>query len=281
MSSMLDGIQKIRTEAERLADATIASGGRLLGLSDLAVVATIIRQYFNALPIAGRRHLVDVGAAYGSVAEVFLKDGWTADLFEPDPNCQRMLARLTADYGTSVRLFPYAVADQDREGVPFHQNVTAGLSGLAPSPFGVTVQALAVRTVRLDNFLDANKIARVDLLKIDTEGNDFVVLESFNFERLSPLLVFVEYAYFFPGQNQTTLRAAIDKMQRHGYAAVIFEYNDDGNFVRGSWNHRLVAIHLDNSRIPDRPQAFGNVLFYRSDDAHLLETLIRVIRSAS
>ena len=281
MGSMLDGVQKMRSEAERLAVAAIAKGGRLLGLTDQTIIEIIIRQYFLDLAAAGRRHLVDVGAAYGSVAEVFLKDGWTADLFEPDPNCQRILARLTAKYGSQVRLFPYAAADLDREGVPFHQNATAGLSGLAPSPFGATVQALMVRAVRLDSFLAANKVARVDLLKIDTEGNDFAVLESFDWQHLSPPLVFVEYSYFFPGQDQSTLRFAIGRMQTRGYAAVIFEYNDDGNFMRGSWNHRLVAVHLDNSRIPDRPQAFGNVLFYRSNDVHLLESLIRVIRSGS
>jgi len=189
------------------------------------------------------------------------------------------LYRLALLYGTRVRLFPFAVADQDRESVPFHLNATPGLSGLVPSPFGVTTATRPVRTVRIDSFLAANNVVRVDFLKIDTEVNDFAVLESMNLERISPPLVFVEYNYFFRGQNEITLRNEITRMRVRGYAAVIFEYDDDGNFMRGNWRHRLTAIHIDVPRIPVRPEAFGNVLFYRCDDVHLLKILIAVIRS--
>ena len=269
----------MRSEVERLVETAIAVNGRLLGLNDQAVVETIIRLYFRTLPATKPRHIVDVGAAYGNVTEVFLKEGWTADLLEPDPVCLRILSRLTSAYGSRMRLFPFAAADQDRENVPFHLNGTPGLSGLSPSPFGVTMGIRAVRTVRLDSFFAANKVARVDFLKIDTEGNDFAVLDTFNLEGVSPLLVFIEYSYFFPGQNPSTLQAEIIKMRTRGYAAVIFEYDDDGNFMRGNWKHRLVAIHVDGPRIPVRSNAFGNVLFYRSDDFHLLRNLLGIVRS--
>jgi FkbM family methyltransferase len=220
-----------------------------------------------------------VGAAYGSVAEVFLNDGWTADLLEPDPTCQRILQRLTAAHGQRVRIFPFAAADQDRESAPFQQNSTPGLSGLSASPFGATVGAIPVRTVRLDSFLASHGVSRVDFLKIDTEGNDFVVLEAYDFARLPPVLVFVEYSYYFAGQDEALLRRAIGAMAARGYSAVIFEYDDDGNFKRGNWNHRLVAMHMDGARVPTRPLAFGNILFYRHDDKHLPRVLASLIRA--
>lgn len=268
-----------RFDVEQLAGPAIAAGGRILGLTDQAVVEHVIRPYFRTLPPADRRHVVDVGAAYGSVTEIFLNDGWTADLLEPDPACQRILQRLIAAHGPRMRLFPFAAADQDRESAPFQQNSTPGLSGLATSPFGATVAAIPVRTVRLDSFLASQGVSRVDLLKIDTEGNDFVVLETHDFARLPPALIFVEYSYYFPGQDEALLQRAIGAMAARGYAAVVFEYDDDGNFKRGNWSHRLVAIHANGSRVPTRPLAFGNILFHRTGDQVLPQVLTSLIRA--
>jgi len=271
--------ERFRSEVEQLADATIAAGGRILGLSDQAVAETIIRDYFRTQPAAVGRHIVDVGAAFGSVAQVFLNDGWTAHLLEPDPVCQQILQRRFAAYGSRVRLFPFAAAGEDQESVPFQQNSTPGLSGLSPNPFGTTSGSIAVRTVRLDSFLVSLGVPRVDFLKIDTEGNDFVALETYDFAGLPPALVFVEYSYYFAGQCEALLRRAIATMKAHGYLAVIFEYDDDGNFKRGNWNHRLTAIHLDYARVPTRPLAFGNILFHSQDDSHLPQVLAAAIRA--
>src|SRR5271170_2756985 len=175
---MIEDMQRLRSEADRLAAATIAQGGRILGLNDQAVVETVVRMYFRTLPAAGTRHVVDVGAAYGYIAETFLKQGWTADLLEPDPDWQATLKRLTA-YGSRMRLFPFAAADRDEDSVTFHLNKTPGLAGLAPSPLGGTTRTVAVRAVRLDSFVAEQNIGAIDFLKIDTEGNDFAVLESF------------------------------------------------------------------------------------------------------
>jgi FkbM family methyltransferase len=213
------------------------------------------------------------------VAEVFLNDGWTADLLEPDPTCQGILQRLIAAHGPRVRLFPFAAADQDRDSALFQQNSTPGLSGLSPNPFGATIGAIPVRTVRLDSFLSSHGVARLDFLKIDTEGNDFVVLETHDFARLPPALVFVEYSYYFPGQDEALLRRAMGAMDARGYSPVVFEYDDDGNFKRGNWNHRLTAIHTNGARVPTRPLAFGNILFYRHDDRHLPQVLASLIRA--
>src|SRR5262249_34568214 len=151
-------------------------------------------------------------------------------------------------------------------------------SGLAASPFGSTIATLRVRAVRLGSFLLSQNVARVDFLKVDTEGNDFAVLDSHDFARLPPALAFVEYSYYFPGQDESLLRRAIAAMDERGYSAVVFEYDDDGNFKRGNWSHRLVAIHADGTSLPGRREAFGNILFFRHGDRHLPETLAATIR---
>jgi FkbM family methyltransferase len=279
--SMPNEADLLRDEVKRLAATAIGAGGQILRLSDQKIAETVIRYYYRTLPAFAPRHLVDVGAYFGYLADVFLTDGWTADLFEPDPTCQQGLQRLLAAYGSRVRLFPFAADAQDRDSVTFVQNTTPGLSGLSPSPFGTTRSTFDVRTVRLGTFLVSKGISRVDFLKIDTEGNDFAVLEAHDFSRLPPALAFVEFSYFFPGQDASVLRGAISAMRSRGYSAVIFEYADDGNFKRGNWDHRLTAIDFDNEAVPNRPEAFGNILFYRDDDRHLLSTLKAIIQAIS
>ena len=269
----MSDFSKIRAGLQRRVDAAIQNGGPILNLTDQAVAETVIRDYFRAQPARGPRHLVDVGAAYGAVADVFLRDGWTADLFEPDPACAPKLARLVAKYGQRVRLFAHAVDSANRDTVVFHQNTIAGLSGLARSPFGSARAEIGVRAVRLDSFLASLGVTAVDLLKIDTEGNDFDALDSHDFARLAPALVFVEFSYYFAGQNPRTLADSLARMLQRGYAAAIFEYRDDGNFRRNDWTHRLVALHVEDGRLPAAGDAFGNLLFYRSGDVVLLETM--------
>ncbi len=266
-----------RAALQRDIDAVVGAGGRIQGLTDQAVAETVLRDYFRLQPQP--RHLVDVGAAYGNVAAVFLAEGWTADLFEPDPACTAALNRLAAKYGPRLRVFPHAVAQTAQSSAVFHQNAIAGLSGLQPSPFGSPRAELRVSTVRLGDFLAAQGVRVVDLLKIDTEGSDFGVLDSHDFSILAPTLAFVEYSFYFSGQDSGMLAAAVAAMCARGYDAVVFEYRDDGNFRRNNWAHRLVGIHLGTTRLPSATHAFGNVLFHRAGDACLLDTLADTVEA--
>ena len=114
-----------------------------------------MRQYFldPFLPYRSGRHLVDVGAAAGGIAEVFLRDGWSADLCEPDPAWQSAMQRLMLAYGDRCSVHEVAACDRDAAQISFAQNSTPGLSGLSNSPFGSHLRSIAVRAVRLDTLL--------------------------------------------------------------------------------------------------------------------------------
>lgn len=263
-----------------LADSAIAVSPRLAGLTDQAVVEQLILPYFRSLPSqSASPHVADVGGAYGSVAAVFLREGWTADIFEPDPACAGVLARLATGFPGRCRLFPFAVGATSRDAMAFQQNRIPGLSGFDGSPFGQHQDVLSVRCVRLGEFLVSQGVTRVDFLKIDTEGSDFDVLDAHDFVRLPPTLIFAEFSYYFPKQGPTVVGEAIAAMAGRGYRPVIFEYDDDGNFARGNWAHRLVAMHLDATRLPVRERSFGNVLFYRSDDARFLYAIAAMLKN--
>src|SRR6266487_3027603 len=210
---MIDSVAALLAKAQHLADTAITASPRLAGLTDQTVAKTLIRDFFRSLPtLPGRRHMADVGAAHGSIAEVFLCDGWTADLFKPDPACQQALQRLLAAYPGRARLFPFAVGKENLERIQFQQNAITGLSGLTTSPFGATKGTIPVRCVRLGDFLASQNVTRLDFLKIDTEGSDFEVLEAHNFEKFPATLIFVEYSFYFLSQSPDLLRAVIGWM---------------------------------------------------------------------
>ena len=120
-----------------------------------------------------------------------------------------------------------------RAQISFAQNLTPGLSGLSSfRRFGSHLEVDRSPPVRLDTLLAGLGVQRVDFLKVDTEGSDFDVLKAYDFERLPPPLIFVEYSYFFPSQTPAVVRQAGLEFMRQlgGYRALIFDYDDDGNF---------------------------------------------------
>jgi hypothetical protein len=122
-------------------------------------------------------------------------------------------------------------------------------------------------------------LTRLDFLKIDTEGWDFDVLRSHDFERLPPRLAMVEFGTEFERQNMGAIAAAIDGMASRGYGALVFSYDDDGNFRRQVWRYRLIALRLGAAQARADGQSAGNILFFRRGDALFLATVLRLLRS--
>jgi FkbM family methyltransferase len=245
-------------------ESPLEPSSRLALLTDQAIVELIIKPYFDFVHPDLPMRMVDVGAAYGSVASVFFDAGWRIDAFEPDPTCRKILeGRFPIDSAT-IRIWPFAVDSVDRSSHSFVQNSIPGLSGLDSSPFGSDQKTLEIKTVRLDTFFRAHGIDKVDFLKIDTEGNDIDVLFSNDFSHVRPELIFIEYSLYFARQTPQALLETISDMNAHGYDCVVFEYEDLGNFSRGSWQHWLTRIHANRPPYTEQNKAFGNILFYDS-----------------
>jgi FkbM family methyltransferase len=104
--------------------------------------------------------------------------------FEPNPVAACALGGRLANYV----VLPFAVAETDGSAT-FHVNsFSASSSLLKLDPDGVSrweggellreKGAITVPTVRLDTFMEAASIGRVDLLKVDAQGADLQVLRS-------------------------------------------------------------------------------------------------------
>lgn len=272
------GPDRLRTHIAALAERLAPANPYFARLIDLELVRLLLVPYFRSLGDDGRRHLIDVGACLGQMAAPFLRLGWSADLFEPDPSCAERLAELQRQHPEQLRLIGSVVSDRDGAHINFHRSAV-GLSGIDPSPYGDTAEVLLVPTVRLDAFARRQELARVDMLKVDAEGWDFTALLSHDFAGLPPRLAMVEFGTVFPAQTQERIVEAIAAMAAHGYGALVFSYEDDGNFEQQRWDYRLIAARFGEPVANRAGHANGNIIFYRQDDAVFLATVLRLFES--
>ena len=263
----------LHRELQRLADSVAGRNIELNTLTDIGIVKILIEPLFRAQQGERPFHMIDVGACYGSMATPLLASGWSADLFEPDPDARKILEGNVYQYKPRCRVLASAVSNGPEREVSFHKSRSNGLSGLGDSPFGPTEAIIKVPCVRLADFYIEQGVTHVDFIKIDAEGYDFDVLESHDFASRQPRIVLVEYGTHFPRQSLDHINQAITRMSLTGYGSVTFNYNDDGNFNKGKWNYRLTDIFINQS-VPDLGRlSFGNILFYRAGDTDFLLTL--------
>lgn len=262
-----------RQSLQALADAAIEQSQALRQMTDIGLIKQLIEPFFRALPFDGPRHVVDVGACYGSMSAPLLERDWTADLLEPDPAAHAVLQREMSRWPQQARLHALAVSNTDSDTVSFQQAGSHGLSGLGESPFASTAATLTVSSTTLQRFYLQQGITRLDLLKIDAEGYDFDVLQSHDFEAFQPRLVLVEYGTHFARQTRDVINNELIRMAEQGYAAVIFNCTQDGDFALGQWIYRTTHVFIDAPLPALDVPAFGNIIFYRRDDAAFLVTL--------
>ena len=55
------------------------------------------------------------------------------------------------------------------------------------------MKLIEIDCFQLNTILDKYNIKKIDYLNIDTEGNDFKVISTFNFTKFNPTLISIEY----------------------------------------------------------------------------------------
>jgi FkbM family methyltransferase len=246
-------------------------------LNDQKLIEIMIAGYFDGLPPQSR-HLIDIGGCLGETAKPFLQRGWSVDLFEPDPSCHPLLATLEQEFRGKLSLYGAVISDRHGEMVSFCQS-DVGLSGLGESPFSSIIATFQVPSVRLDSMIQEAGINRIDVLKIDAEGYDFIALDSIGWDNLSPIhwpsLIMLEFGSNFAPQPLNSITAKIAEMAARGYGALVFSYDDDGNFAHKIWQHRLIDLTFDAPICNKAGVASGNIIFYRADNTTFLAYVLR------
>ena len=126
--------------------------------------------------------VVDVGVNKGYFSLLFAKlmnDYGKVLSFEPDPtNCYWIRKSIEANNYKSIKLFQLALSDNDGTA-SFYPGKKSGWGSLFFSPYGSTPtqKPIIVKTRKLDDLLNEQRIDSIDIIKIDVEGADLMVLK--------------------------------------------------------------------------------------------------------
>jgi hypothetical protein len=69
----------------------------------------------------------------------------------------------------------------------------------------------------------------------------------------------------------------IAEMAANGYDALVFSYEDFGNFKRQVWRYGLIAAGFDAPEKRRDGHAGGNILFYRRGDGIFLAVVLKTL----
>ena len=115
----------------------------------------------------------DIGAYVGDTALWFSKavgPQGKVFAFEPEPrNFEKLKANLERNKVTNVIPLKLALSENEEE---MQVSSAAGLSLITQTGTG-----LSVKVTTIDNFVEANKLPRVDFIKMDVEGHELKVLK--------------------------------------------------------------------------------------------------------
>ena len=181
--------------------------------------------------------VLDVGANRGQFAKQLLS-GVSCSIISFEPG-DAAFEDLSAFAATDPRVRPVKLVVADTTGSVefFVQESDLGSSLLPPVPdqssqWATFLKTTVVEATRLDDFIDANELGFVDLLKTDCQGADRRVLESAG-AHLAPddigaLLVELNFHAFYEGQD--SVGSVFDLAYDHGYflASMFRHVNREG-----------------------------------------------------
>ena len=149
---------------------------------------------------------VDVGAGHpvdDSVTKLFYDAGWSGLNVEPGPDFPLLAESRPRDTTLDVAIASRATDAQIWMVSPYSELTSLVRPPAELLPETTSVRPASVRTARLDDLVAAHAAERqIDFLKIDVEGAERDVLESFDPRALRPRVVVVEA--IAPLTNQPT-----------------------------------------------------------------------------
>jgi FkbM family methyltransferase len=216
----------------------------------------------------GDNQLVDVGAHEGGVTSVFTEKGWKVIAFEPEVNNRSVFLDKHAD-NPNITCIPKAVTDHSGDMIPFYtSDKHYGIHSIKPFHDTHSQASYEVETITLKDALNDCQIDHVSLLKVDTEGADFLALKGFDWKRFRPEMVMVEFMDDRSLKNfNYTHHDMATFMESKGYSCFVSEWSPiKGYGVKGQASEphqwlRCVPYPLDHE------PSWGNLIFVPKDDS--------------
>lgn len=205
--------------------------------------------------------IIDVGASTGSFFEHFLTDNNLIFAFEPDPNPIKQTAMKYFEKNYNVKHIAKACSNESGIELPFYTSPkSTGISSL--HSFDETHSThTKVITITLSDYIKENKIDSVDILKIDTEGHDYFVLQGFPWSHIKPTVIMCEFEDKKTVPLGYTFFDLGNYLLAKGYIVFVSEWHPVVEYGgKHHWNKmKLFPCELDD------PNACGNFICFNKD----------------
>jgi FkbM family methyltransferase len=177
------------------------AGLKLINLHNAPVGLSVFGDIYRDNNVNNINTIFDIGANKGQTVTRFKEHFKESTIysFEPVHNTFAELERNIKKY-KNVKPYNLAFGDSVGDGEIFLQN-NSELNSINPKINKPNSHAnnasVSIKIDTVDNFCTANKIQKIDILKIDTEGNDLKVLHGAThmFSKQSVLYVLVEVGF--------------------------------------------------------------------------------------
>src|SRR3990167_9467361 len=137
--------------------------------------------------------IVDIGAHIGYYSRIFsklAKKGGAVYAFEPDQDNYKLL-KFNTKNSKNIRIFNEALSDK-AGSISFYKSNNTGCHSIVTQ--NSVKEVATVPTQTLDNFIQENKVAKIDLIKIDVDGGEPVVFDGCkNIFKQSSLIIVMEF----------------------------------------------------------------------------------------
>ena len=195
-----------------------------------------------------RQIIFDVGAFDGETSKKYhkyFKSNCDIYSFEPFEDSFQLLQKNIAS-AKNIKPFQMAIGAKDETNDFYVNNFTATNSLLPASEEGlktwdndilVNKKIIKVPTMTIDSFLEKNKIEQVDILKLDTQGAEYLVLEGAEKSiRTGKIKMIISELIVMPSyENQKDLDEMLLLYKNYGFELYTFFNSIDAN-------HRLKFI---------------------------------------
>lgn len=137
--------------------------------------------------------IVDIGANIGAATVYFAMNYPSAHIlsFEPDPDCYKLLKRNTEDL-LHVSTFNIGLSDQSQQAQLFLGQIDPATNSLLNSALN-SHETISITLQDIRKILTEQSINEIDLLKIDTEGNELPILKALELMLPSIRIIYIEY----------------------------------------------------------------------------------------
>ncbi|PIU68578.1 MAG: hypothetical protein COS84_00795 [Armatimonadetes bacterium CG07_land_8_20_14_0_80_40_9] len=191
--------------------------------AEVKFLQSIAEEGMNALDIGGH-----IGITAITIAKKIGKDGLVYS-FEPVPEYLDILKKNIAHNKIkNIKVFNKAVTNRV-ETSDFYQD--GGGSSIVPKE---GIEKFSVKTTAIDVFLDEEKIDKIDLINMDSEGAELLVLKGAEKTlRRNKVKIFCEIHHGFLSHFNQSAKDIVDYLQKLNYEVKNVSLNDlsmDENF---------------------------------------------------